>query len=487
MLRKCRATSAIIILLILICLTTSCTPTANNNLSSSENVKAFCTTLQNGGFTIKQVPFLPVDLMKLYEAGRLPSVAGNNFGAPYKGLFGALPAGMEITDESQLVNAQAQIEKWLYTTPGLIKGWQINPDEAVVLITKTPPECDYFSYCGFIFYKYYEKDQASKWVWTSFNDPLNNLTIKTSGTPNGDEGNPYNQDTVIILTADKNTDQRVRSALIANGYPEDIINTYVIPSSMVKLGIGPEYDTIVFGHRVALFTDEEAGQEYVNKVSLAYRVTPTSPGEFDPFPAPELRVRGTGKTEVDYQPALDELRHAIIAKYSDLNAEELVTSVWLSESYDAVQRGVFVAGESRDTIYMRSDSFTLGDAPNECVIVYGVNHALSGKATYANLNFYGEALWNGVAGIYSIDYAGSAEPFLPNNPLAKYLYVVKFVRTGSSEKTTVVVPTGPGVQGVGLNELAFIGFRAYLEPATKVGPNNTELLYDRVIKFSPKK
>jgi hypothetical protein len=256
---------------------------------------------------------------------------------------------------------------------------------------------------------------------------------------------------------------------------------------MVKLGIGPEYDTIVFGHRMALFADEKAGQEYINKISLAYRVTPTSQGELDPFSAPELRVRGTGKTEVDFQPALDELRQAILAKYSDLNAKELVTSVWLSESYDAVQRGVFVAGESRDTIYLRSDSFTLGDDPNECVIVYGVNHALSGKATYANLSFYGEALWNGVAGIYNIDYAGSAEPFLPNNPLAKYLYVVKFVRGSSSEKTCVAVPPGPGAQGVGLDEPAFIGFRAYLEPATKVGPASVELLYDRVIKFSPKK
>jgi hypothetical protein len=487
MFTKIRATSAVIIILALVCLAVSCTPAAKTDLTSSENVKAFCTTLQNDGFTLKQVPFLPVDLIKLYEAGRLPSVAGNNFGAPYKGLFGALPEGMEIKDESQLANAQAQINQWLYSTPGYIKGWQINPDEAVVLITKTPPECDYFSYCGFIFYKYYEKDQASKWVWTSFNDPLNNLTIKTSGTPNGEVGNPYNQDTVIILTADKNTDQRVRAALVANGYPESIINTYVIPSSMVKLGIGPDCDTIVFGHRVALFDDQAAGQEYVNKVSLAYRVTPTSPGVFDPLPAPQLRVRGTGQTEVDYQPALDELRHAILAKYSKLNADELDTSVWLSESYDAVQRGVFVAGESRDTIYMRTTNFTLGDDPDECVIVYGVNHAATGKATYANLSFYGEALWNGVAGIYSIDYAGSAEPFLPNNPLAKYLYVVKFVRSGSAEKTTVSVPTGPGAQGVGLDELAFIGFRAYLEPTTKVGPNSTELLYDRVIKFGPKK
>jgi hypothetical protein len=173
-----------------------------------------------------------------------------------------------------------------------------------------------------------------------------------------------------------------------------------------------------------------------------------------------------------------------LAKHSGLSAKELETSVWLTESYDAVQRGLFVAGESRDTVYLRSDTFTLSDDPNEFAIVYGINHAASGKATYANCTFYGEAGWNGVAGIYSTEYVGSAEEYLPGNPLAKYLYVCKFARTCNSEKTCVTVPTGPKAHGVELDEPAFIGFRAYMEPSTKVGPAHAELLYDRVIKFN---
>jgi hypothetical protein len=143
-----------------------------------------------------------------------------------------------------------------------------------------------------------------------------------------------------------------------------------------------------------------------------------------------------------------------------------------------------VAGESRDTVYLRSDTFTLGDNPDEFIIVYGVNHAASGKATYSNCSFYGEAGWNGVTGIYSTEFTGSAEQYLPSNPLAKYLYVCKFARSCGSEKTCVVVPTGPKAHGVELNEPAFVAIRAYLEPATKVGPAYTELLYDRVIKFN---
>jgi len=253
---------------------------------------------------------------------------------------------------------------------------------------------------------------------------------------------------------------------------------------MVKLGTGPECDTIVFGQRMALFADEKAGEEYVNAVSAAIRVIPKSQVELDPFPAPELRVRGTGKTEVDLQPALDDLRQAIPAKYSNFSANELETSVWLSESYEAVQTETYVAGESRDTVYLRSDTFTLGDDPDEFVIVYGVNHAATGKATYSNCSFYGEAGWNGVVGIYSPQYTGSAEEYLPGNPLAKYLYVYKFARSCGSEQTCVIVPTGPGAYGVGLDEPAFVAIRAYLEPATRVGPAYSELLYDQAIKFS---
>jgi hypothetical protein len=482
--RLFRVTLSSIILLILISVIASCAPSGNITNVSRDNIDAFRSSLENSDFTLKLAPFIHVDLVELYEVGKLANAAGNNAGAPYRGVFAALPANIEIKDLKQLSGVQEKIQNYLYNSPGLMQGWQLNPDEALVVVTKTPPECTYFSYCGFIFYKYYEKEKQRKWVWTSYNDPLNNLTIKTSGTPNGAKGNPFNQDTIIIVTADKGTDQRVRSAAVSAGYSEDIINTYVIPSSMVKLGTGPEFDTIVFGQRMALFADEKAGQEYVNAVTAAIKVTPKTQAKLDPFPAPELRVRGTGKTEIDLQPALEELRKAILAKHNSLSVKELETYVWLSESYDAVQTETYVAGESRDTVYLRCDTFTLGDDPDEFAIVYGVNHAATGKATYANCNFYGEAGWNGVTGVYSTEYTGSAEEYLPGNPLAKYLYVCKFARSCNSEKTCVVVPTGPKAHGVELDEPAFIGFRAYMEPATRVGPSYTELLYDRVIKFN---
>ena len=218
MLRPSHIAMAPIIFLLIISVILSCAPEASVPKVTPGDVDTFYSALEKSDFTLKPAPFIHVDLIKLYEAGKLANAAGNNAGAPYKGLFGAAPANLEMKDIKQLSGAQEKVDNLLYSIPGLIQGWQLNPDEAVVLVTKTPPECTYFSYVGFIFNKYYEKEKQRKWVWTSFNDTLNNLTIKTSGTPDGAKGNPFNQETIIIITADKGIDQRIRNLAVSAGY-----------------------------------------------------------------------------------------------------------------------------------------------------------------------------------------------------------------------------------------------------------------------------
>ena len=75
-----------------------------------------------------------------------------------------------------------------------------------------------------------------------------------------------------------------------------------------------------------------------------------------------------------------------------------------------------------DALYLwLTQSFgTLG--PNEFVIVYGVNHQQTGKATYMNVSMYGmtkQVTWEAVN---DPDLAGSAEGYLPNHPDEDNLY-----------------------------------------------------------------
>jgi hypothetical protein len=45
----------------------------------------------------------------------------------------------------------------------------------------------------------------------------------------------------------------------------------------------------------------------------------------------------------------------------------------------------------------------------------------------------------------------------------------------------------PGGYGILTNQPLFIAWRLYMENATKIGPAYSEIVYDRAIKFDPKK
>ena len=145
----------------------------------------------------------------------------------------------------------------------------------------------------------------------------------------------------------------------------------------------------------AFFHDKEAGKRFIeDPPGVLLRVTPKEPAQLDPYEVPPLRVRGTGRTELNLMGALDDLREAILKRHRGLQTKEMVTSVWLYEGYDAIQRGIDVLGPNRDAIYLRTEPFILEDDPNEFVILYGVNHAVTGKATYSSCSVYGEKVVN---------------------------------------------------------------------------------------------
>lgn len=53
---------------------------------------------------------------------------------------------------------------------------------------------------------------------------------------------------------------------------------------------------------------------------------------------------------------------------------------------------------------------------------------------------------------------------------AEYLYAVKVAQNYSGEENCLVIPAGSDTYGIGLDQVAFIAFRAYVEEETKVGP-----------------
>jgi len=460
---------------------TTTTITETKPVLGSGDISAFRAALERDGFIVQEGKFEVFDIIKMYDAGFIPMCWGNNPSTPY--MVAKLPLAPGQTVPNTLSDVVINP-----TNKGLWNDWRLRPDEAMVFVGRTPPAVSYFSYRSYLGLRYFPNEGRSRRIFASLGDTLNHLTIKTSGTPNGGDGNPFNQETMIVTTADKGIDERVRLAAQAGGYSPAIMNTDVLPSGLLNMGLKKEDDDFVFIHRIAFFQDEDAGDAYMkNPGAVVFRLTPKEPAPLLPYGVQPLRVRGTGNTmELDLFGAVKDLRQAILAKYKDLDATELNTSIWLLEGFDAIQRGVDAIGENRDTTYLSSERFTLNDDPNEFLIVYGVNHAATGKVTYSNFGIYGADIVNGIGAVANQSLLGTAEEYIPGHPEAKYLYVWKVARRSRGDPRCLEVPWSIGAAGIDLDKECFVGSRAYVEKDTKVGPFWSEILYDRVIKFGPK-
>ncbi|HYN14531.1 MAG TPA: hypothetical protein VES66_01930 [Terriglobales bacterium] len=378
--------------------------------------------------------------------------------------------------------------------PGqLTTDFKLGPDEAVVLIGLTPPPARYFSYTPYLSTRVYP--DGRKQILASLGDAVNIATVKTIGST------PFNSPVALIFAPDHTTEAHVRRALQSAGYPAAIINTVVFPASMLNLGQGQTADELRIGLRNAIWQDSTAGDSYIKNPPLnVFRVTPRTPATANPFPAPRLRIRGTGHTEMELMNKLGQLRQGILTANSGLHATDIVPMPMCNEGYDLIQRGPVEAlriercGDSRDAFYVGAglpeydsiNRITLGD--NEFLMVYGVNHVATGKATYMNANFYASETAKLTLGtIDDRKFPGTAGPYLPaGDPAADLMYAYKISRNCEGQTNCLPLSVPQGCTRLTLDSSTLLGVftRIYLEPATKVGPAMPEILYDRVIKFS---
>jgi len=382
--------------------------------------------------------------------------------------------------------------------------WHLRDDEAIVLVGQTPPAVAYFSYQTIL------KNRAGNTnnLGIAVGDTTNIGTIHTIGPDR------VNQPIVYIITGNRETERRMRTAALKAGYPDAIINVETIAPAIAPLGDGKQPgSTFYFAHRIAVPEHQPDLESYVKCPPYAvFRATPNVHLAADPEPAPLLRVRGTGHTEMDLYPALQRLREAILKQYN-MPHRELDTKVFslpttvdggqeliAEKPYAGLQRGILVAGAGRDTNYLATyPTFMLREGVDEFVIAYGVNHQKTGKVTYASVSIYADMdRWFGLPDgtVYSRDFEGSARQYLPDDPDADKLYVVTVARncSGGSLCMQVKQPSLIDINGnpytctppldVNQQQMFFL-WRSYMEPATKVSPDDNELLYDRAIYFGP--
>ncbi|MFH0802250.1 MAG: hypothetical protein V2A78_07680 [bacterium] len=479
------------------------------------DINKFISSLENDHFTVQEGQVIYLDALKMASEGLLKSCFGNNQGSPYLTYIlppapGQNPAAGQNPpvhyNPNDPNNYPANPD---FYPPGLL--YKLRNDEAIVFIGKITPKCVYFGYRSYVFYV--ENKPGKEYppnsvignsttglyhpIFGSLGDQLNNLNIYSDGTPSGKPGVPFDSVTAIIVSADRGINQRVRSALVQSGYPSYMVNDDVIPSGFVKMGLEKGKDAFSYLMRISQFENAAAGKNFLDTLgstSRVFRVTPQDSTALQPYPVPVLKPRGSGKSEFEILSNVTEdmeyLRSRILQTYAapGYNYTELNTVIGIPEGFVAYANDVNAQGDNRDTTYLKADDFQF-NSDDDFLIIYGLNHDMSGKSIYNNAVFYGKALLNGVATVFSQLFLHSAVSYFPQGySNADKYYVYKMARNASPGENCVVIPKSTGnpdgsAYGVDNNQDVFVAFRAYIELATGIGTSYYEIQYDRAIIF----
>jgi hypothetical protein len=444
------------------------------------DTQALIETVRADGFAVQEGAVVP---FYLEDCAALPSCYGSNATSPYA-LWHLPPApGGAMPDQQGIAVPR--------TPPGMGPVWYLRDDEVLLYIGRTPPRAAYFSFAPYLFARVDPATGQHVEVFASLADATNLASIETAGD------GPFDADTVLIVTASREMEERARSWLTASGHDERAFNTVVIPAESLRLGLAPSDDVLMMLQRFALFEDPAAGRAYLDAppVSLL-RITPASPVGGELLDVPARGQRGTGTTEDALAPALDELERAIRRAHLGRTPRALVmlpaSAVDFRLDPDrCIAEYASCLGEVTDTTYSAGPAavvagggtLLLSDDADDFLIAYGVNHEASGKATYSNVIVQNQARLAGVASMTSREMAGSAVRYLPDHPDAASLFAIKIARRCEGESYCLELATE--FPGIPLDESLAFTFRAYLEPGRSLSAAPDELLTERLLHFEP--
>jgi hypothetical protein len=434
-----------------------------------DTAQRFTAALTERGYVVQAGE---VRFFRIEDCLALPTCFGNNPSSPY-GVYCLPPAPGDTADPAELPCPSDGQLRWR---------WRLREDEAMVFLGHTPPAARYFSFRSYLFSRH--GLLGRRYLFASLGDSLNVEVIATAGTPHGAAGDPFDQETVVISTADRRLEALLRQVLASSGAPEAIVNTDVIPRSLTRMGLERTSDDFGMLLRVALFADAAAGERYLHApAATVLRVTPATPAPSAPFPVPPARPRGTDTSEAWLRPALDHLVAAVQARYPGFAVRRWRTRTLHLAGLTCLERRTPCFGDNPDTVYSASRPTWLSAAPRDVLIVAGVHHEATGKASYMNLAVYNAPRLMGVAAVTGSELLHSADRYLPDHPHRRYLYAYTFARDCQGEPSCVAVPTGP--QGVALETALTFIERPYLEPVTHTGPLASQIVPPEVLHLCP--
>lgn len=448
-----------------------------------ERVTKFMEIATESGYTVQEGMSLVSNLNDLYCESMMWAPLYPNPNSPY--ISGVLPP----------VPGQA--------APVASKGsFRLREDEAIVVIGETPPPMAYFSFNFHMLKGSLSNEIGPPILWIPVADPVSSLAMQENCPTSSLFGRPF----AIVATGHRQTLAQVHEMLRDAGLGD--ADDQIISPSLFSLGLEEESDEFIFAMRTAIPVDQDAFDSYIASLGdyvRIFRVRPNSASEdaqvepvfaSDPLPVPPLRVAGTGTGELDLNPTLQLLRQRIIDTHADCTATDISVDDWFEEPYPGLQRDRVtdlpqqdgVAGATSDATYLASGNFTLPEG--SFLVAYGTHHRATGKATYSSVSIYADAsLGAGLVTVQSPSLQGSARDYINDQTNADMFYAWTFTRASGGGDHVTQLQTEDFCQDadrpVDLTTLR-VGYRAYAEPETKTHPAKSEILWDRLLMFTPK-
>jgi hypothetical protein len=426
--------------------------------------------LVDSGFTIRQGEITQEDLIDFCLAGYTPNANGNNVGVPY--------LGMQIPP-SPLMDS-------LFSVP---INFNFNADEAMILIGQTPPECMYYSYRSYLMNRFYNFPPSA--TRTKIDASLGDMTSLYRMRPDLPVDSMFGRKFALIMAGDSLIATRLKNIILlaTPAIADADIYFDILPSEdMFLFGLDPMADWGMFVHRISLFKDSTAQQNFVNHPPLEIiRVTPNQPVQQNLFSLRSFLPRTCGMNEFALLPDLVQLEDGIYnAFHENYEMIWLKPSPWVIEGFVAIQQGMDALGDNHDALYINTSTFQFRE--NDIVLVYGVDHTQTGQAVYTNASIYGSKYMTGYGGITNTMMEESARQFVEDSTMADRLFAYCFARhpvPGNPFVYLVPSDTNGNLEGINVNDTAQMGFRLYVNSLTKIGPDPMEVILDQAVLLRP--
>lgn len=379
-----------------------------------------------------------------------------------------------------------------------VKSFQLNQNESVVMFFRTAPRVRYFAFTQYLFMK----AGSSTTEFASLSDSINNAKIATTDLDS--DNLPFNEYSVLVWSPDQTSRDQIFNMLKAQGHPESSINFLPLPVEISKNGVthrfkfgyGPSADQFTMLMRMALPESQAALDSYI--AENPFYVVKVGPAENTPLsPVATVGYQSdlTGVSEKSLFPnlesALDLLVTDIKRRYGNQYTFANSTVEYTDKTgWDCILGEETCAGDNRDALYSRDTGVIRVSSLQDYVLVVGVNHRQTGKASYFNHSVYDLKKLAGITGVSDLEltaesalyHAGVAPGSLKARSYKNlYAYMIAYDCSGKLHCHQIPRPTPANPVGLEPGAPFLLVGRSYLEPRSKVRPAPSEVIKHRVL------